>query len=113
MSARRFDPDQDELFREDGGRLEVDGSLPVRRLAEHLQVELDEHHETTIGGYLSEQHGRVPQAGEQVEALGHWFDILEAGETLVERVAVRRTSAKDADEEREPRAESRLDSGAA
>jgi CBS domain containing-hemolysin-like protein len=83
-----FDADRTELFHEEDGRLYLDGGTPTRALAERLDVELEGHHETTVGGYLSEQLGRVPDVGEVVECHGHRFEILAVTETQITKVAV-------------------------
>ncbi len=85
-----FDTEADELFREEGGRLRVDGRAPIRMLAERLDFELEGHHETTVGGYISEELGRVPDAGERIDCLGHRFEVVSATETLITTVAVER-----------------------
>jgi magnesium and cobalt transporter len=83
-----FDADRAELFHEEDGRLYVDGGTPTRALAERLDFELEGHHETTVGGYLSEQLGRVPDIGEVVECHGHRFEILAITDTRITKVAV-------------------------
>jgi magnesium and cobalt exporter, CNNM family len=83
-----FDPHRAELFHEEDGRLCVDGQTPVRALAERLGFELEEHHEATVGGYLSEQLARVPDVGEVVDCHGHRFEILSVDETRITEVAV-------------------------
>jgi CBS domain containing-hemolysin-like protein len=83
-----FDPDRAELFQEQNGRLWVDGEAPIRALAARLEFELEGHHETTVGGYLSEQLARVPDAGELVECHGHRFEILAVDETRITEVAI-------------------------
>jgi CBS domain containing-hemolysin-like protein len=83
-----FDERQEDLFSERDGRLEVDGQAPVRAVADRLGAELHEHHETTVGGYLSEQLGRVPDVGEVVECLGRDVEILAVEETRILRLAV-------------------------
>jgi CBS domain containing-hemolysin-like protein len=83
-----FDPDRAELFHEQDGGLYVHGEAPIRVLAERLDLELVEHHETTVGGYLSEQLARVPDIGEVVECHGHHFKILAVEETRITEVAV-------------------------
>jgi CBS domain containing-hemolysin-like protein len=82
-----FDADRAELFREEDG-LYVEGGTPVRALAERLDFELEGHHETTVGGYLSEQLGRVPDVGEVVECHGYRFEILATTDTRITKVAV-------------------------
>ena len=83
-----FDPRETELFHEDDGRLCVDGKMPMRALADHLDFEVEGHHETTVGGYLSEHVARVPDAGEVIECHGHRVEILAATETRITKVAI-------------------------
>ena len=83
-----FDADRPDLVHEEEGRLYVDGQSPIRMLAERLGFELEEHHETTVGGYLSEQIARVPVVGEIIECHGHRFEILDVDETRITSVAV-------------------------
>ncbi len=83
-----FDEREREHFRERDGRLYVDGQAPVRALAERLGWELDEHHESTVGGYLSELLGRVPEVGEVVECHGRRVEILAVEETRITSLAV-------------------------
>jgi magnesium and cobalt exporter, CNNM family len=83
-----FDPEEQELIRERGGRLEVDGSASMRDVAERLRMDLDAHRETTVGGFLSEELGRVPEPGEVVELHGNRFEILGVEETRVAAVAI-------------------------
>ncbi|HKH41536.1 MAG TPA: transporter associated domain-containing protein, partial [Solirubrobacterales bacterium] len=52
------------------------------------RFELEGHHETTVGGYLSEELARVPAIGEVIECHGHCFEILGVTETQVTKVAV-------------------------
>jgi CBS domain containing-hemolysin-like protein len=83
-----FDPDRAELFHEQNGRLWVNGEAPIRALAARLDFELEGHHETTVGGYLSEQLARVPNTGELVECHSHRFEVLAVDETRITEVAV-------------------------
>jgi CBS domain containing-hemolysin-like protein len=83
-----FDPDRAEHFHEQNGRLYVHGDTPIRVLAERLDLELVEHHETTVGGYLLEQLARMPDIGEVVACHGHRFQILAVEKTRITEVAV-------------------------
>jgi CBS domain containing-hemolysin-like protein len=94
-----FDPDRAELFHDQNGRLWVNGEAPIRALAARLDFELEGHHETTVGGYLSEQLARVPETGELVECHGHRFEILAVDETRITEVAVLGRTGQD-DEQR-------------
>jgi CBS domain containing-hemolysin-like protein len=83
-----FDADRAELFHEVDGRLCVDGQAPIRALAARLDFELEGHHETTVGGYLSELLARVPEIGEVVESHGHRFEIRAVDGTRITELAV-------------------------
>jgi CBS domain containing-hemolysin-like protein len=87
-----FDPERTDLFHEEDGRLLLEGQIPIRPVAERLGVELEVHHETTVGGYLAEQLARVPEVGEVVECHGHRFEILAVEETRITKVAVQLAS---------------------
>jgi CBS domain containing-hemolysin-like protein len=87
--ADEFDPDEEEDIREEGdGRLVVDGGAPVRLLADRLGVELEGQHESTVGGYLSEELARVPEAGERVDLFERPVEVLEVDGTRVASIAV-------------------------
>ena len=98
--ADEFDADEEDAFRQEGDRLLADGAAPVRLLAERLGVALDGPHESTVGGFLSEELARVPDAGETVSLLGHQAEILEVEGTRVVRLAVLVPEADDATSQR-------------
>ena len=83
-----FDAEQVEAIRVEGDTIVIDGSAPAREVAERLGFELEGHHETTIGGYLSEELGRVPQPGEEVQLQGRRFAVRGVEGTLVTELAV-------------------------
>ena len=64
-------------IRTEDGVVLIDGAAPAREVAERLGFDLDAHHETTIGGYLSEELGRVPRAGEEIELHGWRFEVRQ------------------------------------
>lgn len=78
-----FDPDVEELFQPADGGLRIDGSAPVRLVAERLGIELDGPHEATVGGYLVEMLGRVPEPGETVELEGVRLRVLAVEDTRI------------------------------
>lgn len=85
-----FDPHVEELFREQGGELLVQGSAPVHAVAERLGAPFEEAHEGTIGGHVIERLGRRPQAGETVEIDGHIARVVEVDEAHVGELAFSR-----------------------
>jgi CBS domain containing-hemolysin-like protein len=83
-----FDPEQTDPIRLEDGVVVIDGSAPAREVADRLGFELEGHHETTIGGYLSEELGRVPRAGEEVELHGRRFKVSDVDGTRVTQLAL-------------------------
>ena len=83
-----FDPEQPDPIRVEGDTIVIDGAAPAREVAERLGFELEGHHETTIGGYLSEELGRVPRPGETVELHGRRFEVRDVDETRVAELAL-------------------------
>jgi CBS domain containing-hemolysin-like protein len=83
-----FDQDGVEFFHAQNRRLHVHGEAPLRVLAERLDFEVDGHHETTVGGYLSDQLGHVPDVGEVIDCHGHRLQVLAVEETRITEVAV-------------------------
>jgi CBS domain containing-hemolysin-like protein len=78
-----FDPEHREPIRVEGDTVVIDGTAPARDVAERLGFDLEGHHETTIGGYLSEELGRVPRPGEEVVLHGRRFKVRGVEETRV------------------------------
>jgi len=68
--------------------VEIEGNTPVTALTEMLGVSLGAGAQT-VGGLLIHALGRIPRAGERFTYEGLEFDVLAAGATRVERVAVR------------------------
>jgi len=83
-----FDPEEAEPIRTEHGVVLIDGSASAREVAQRLGFDLEAHHETTIGGYLSEELGRVPHAGEEIELHGRRFEVRDVDGTLVTELAV-------------------------
>jgi CBS domain containing-hemolysin-like protein len=78
-----FDPERREAIRAEDGRVLIDGDAPARDVADRIGFDLEGHHETTIGGYLSEELGRVPGPGEEVVVHARRFKVLAVEGTLV------------------------------
>jgi CBS domain containing-hemolysin-like protein len=66
-----FDPAAEQHIRRDGDATVVDGSTPIRLLAQELGIEIEDPHEATIGGHILELLGRMPDVGEQIDLDGY------------------------------------------
>lgn len=88
---RRPAPD---VVREAGGTLVLRGSVPVGKISELFDVQLEQAAEhsnaTTIAGLLNGVAGHVPRTGEVVEFDGLRFEVLEANQRKVLRVRARK-----------------------
>jgi len=87
-----------EIFDEDDGVpaaegieavFETDGSTPLAEIAAHFRIAEPEGAATTVAGYLAEQAGRIPRAGERFALRGLEFDVVRATPARVERVLIR------------------------
>jgi len=91
---RRPAPD---VIREAGGTMVLRGSVPVDKIPELFDVQLEQAAEhsnvTTIAGLLNGVAGHVPRTGEIVEFDGLRFEVLEANQRKVLRVRARKLGA--------------------
>ncbi len=71
-----------------GGAFEVDGLLNLSDFADQTGVELPEGPYETVAGFLMSQLGRVPVAGDTVDALDSRFTVLEVAGRRVTSVRV-------------------------
>lgn len=81
-----FDHDESPPITRDGGSWTVAGSASVRLVAEELNIELEDAHEATVGGYVVERLGRVPTVGETFELSELEFEVIRASATQIEEL---------------------------
>ena len=63
-----FDPDEEpEVVRVDGRRWLVDGRTELDDLADQLGIDLPEGEYVTLGGYLFDAFGHIPEEGETLD----------------------------------------------
>jgi putative hemolysin len=90
---RRPSPD---VVREAGGTMVLRGSVPLEKVAELFEVEIDtesEHSEaSTVAGLLNSVAGHVPKTGEVIEYDGLRFEVLEANQRKVLRLRARKNA---------------------
>ena len=71
------------------------GQAPISDLSEHLGVELPEGDYDTLGGFLTNQVGRVPQVKEEIFWENLLFSITAADDRKVEQVEIRELGPED------------------
>ena len=81
-------PRQEDIRALDDGTLEVSGRAFLEDLSERLGVLLESDQVETIGGYLSEIAGHVPQAGESFTVGAHSYTVMEADAKQIKTIRV-------------------------
>lgn len=76
-----------------GDFLELDGAAPPSLVAEHFGISLPPSAAASFGGLIGELAGRIPRAGERFWLGELEVDVLQASQTRIERVVIRRTRA--------------------
>jgi CBS domain containing-hemolysin-like protein len=84
-----FDVAAEELIVVDDGTMTIDGSAPLRLVAERLGIEIEAPHESTIGGHVVEEVGRVPDEGEIIELYERWFEVCSVDDARVTQLCIR------------------------
>ncbi len=80
--------------------IECDGSAEIRHLNVLLGVEFPNVEHRSVNGFILEELGQVPRAGERFDTGGVQIDILEATETQVVRARLTRLDEAPVERER-------------
>ncbi len=93
-----FDPDEEpDVIRVDGRRWLLDGRMSIDDLADRLGVELPEGEYVTLGGYLFDAFGHIPDEGE-THRFGEWeLRVAEMDKRRIAKVVAKRTPAPPGD----------------
>jgi CBS domain containing-hemolysin-like protein len=78
-----FDAEAEQHIRRDGDAAVVDGSTPIRLLAQELDIEIPDPHEATIGGHILELLGRMPDVGEVIELDGYRAEVESVSDARI------------------------------
>ncbi len=90
------DEEPPHLVETAAGSWSVAGRFSIDDLADRIGFEIDDDREyDTVGGFLLERFGRVPAAGEAVEAGGFRFSVAVAEPTHIREVRIERLAAVD------------------
>jgi len=71
----------------------VDGATPVEDVGTELGIDLPEGDYVTVGGFLFERFGRIPDEGDAYEWAGWEFRIAEMDKRRISKVVVRAPAA--------------------
>ena len=86
--ADEFDQDEEEIHRVRDNEYLVAGSLRLDDLNEYFDKKLESKEVDTLGGYITEQMGRFPTAGEMWETDGLRMVVEEVDKNRVEKVRI-------------------------
>lgn len=87
-----YDNEEDPIVRVDDQTIVVDARLNLEELEDYLHVNFPEGDYETLGGFVTDLTGRVPQALEQIEFRGLLLTILAADERKIDKVEIKRVS---------------------
>ena len=80
--------EQDDYIQMDTNTYSVDARLNLIELNERLGTELEAENIDTIGGFVVDHLGRVPEQGTQFTYRGIRFTIFEADERRIQRIHI-------------------------
>ena len=89
---------EESFVRISRNQIDVEGGIELREVNYVFNVSLPHLEHRSLNGYLLEELGHVPTAGESLEISGIEIEILEATETQVVRARLTRTHPTTADE---------------
>ena len=89
------DLEEEEIVRISDGVVECDAGVDVRDLDDALDVALPKVEHRSLNGFILEELGHVPPAGESFERAGVRIEILEATETQVLRARLTKLAPRD------------------
>lgn len=97
-----YDIAEEEPIRMFGADVAIaQGRISPDEIAEHFSVNLPEGEFDTLGGFLIDQLGRLPEAGDKIQYGPLLFEITRVHQQRIERVRIARIEEKTADEAEE------------
>ena len=85
-----------EIVKEPDGAMILPGGLAISEVEELLGIQFGERAAetvTTLAGLLSHASGKVPAPGDKIDLEGHRFEVLDANQTKVVSVRIRKQKA--------------------
>lgn len=84
-----YDDDESPVVELGNGHFVVDASIPIPELNRQVGIELPDAGEyNSLGGFIVEMMGRVPESGTVLEELGHKFLIRSSDERRISKVEI-------------------------
>jgi magnesium and cobalt transporter len=94
-----FDTDDEaDIVRVDGARWLIDGGTSVDDVREQLKIDIPDGEYVTLGGFLFERFGHIPEEGERLE-VGDWgLQVVEMDKRRVAKVVATQNKRPKGDE---------------
>lgn len=92
ITKRIFDIQPVSPFSPVSGTFNISGDTLIKDVQERLNIPIHSDINETIGGWLSERLGDLPQAGDYMDFCGYRFQVTRCGEHCVENVSVTDTN---------------------
>lgn len=84
-----YDDEESPVIQLSNGHFVVDASIPITELNRHVGIELPDGGEyNSLGGFIVEIMGRVPESGAVLEEMGHRFLIQSSDERHISKVEI-------------------------
>jgi CBS domain containing-hemolysin-like protein len=83
------------IVRVDGTRWLIDGTTNVDEVRERLAIDVPEGDYVTIGGFLLDRFGHIPEVGETVHVDGWELTVQEMDKRRIASIVARRTDRHD------------------
>ena len=91
-----FDPDDEpDVVRVDGSRWLADGRMSVDDVIDRLGIDLPEGEYVTLGGFLFNGFGHIPNEGEVLKVDGWELRVAEMDKRRIAKVVARRLTVAD------------------
>lgn len=84
--------EEDVIVRVDAERWLVDGACSVDRLRDEVGVAVPDGEYVTVGGFLFDRFGKIPEEGDELEHDGYRFRIAEMERRRIAKAVVRAPS---------------------
>jgi len=79
----------EDLWQRPDGTVRAFGTAELHRACRMLGIEMPEHADVaTVGGLMSEQLGRLPEQGDELDWRGYRFQVLAAGDRGADLVSI-------------------------
>lgn len=89
----KFEKPEPEIFERKDKSYLVDGSIEIKKLSELLLIEFTATDYTTLGGFLMEQLGKIPEVGDTINYASYKFEVMDMDGKRVDKVLIEKLNS--------------------